>query len=56
MAKSKRPIGKTYEITADDLASHSIEELIDRGIRFDIAYEDDEEPEEPEEEGEECVY
>lgn len=53
MAKSKRPIGKTYEITADDLASYSIEELIDRGIRFNLA---DEEDEEPAEEGEEDVY
>lgn len=43
MKKSKRPIGKVYEVTMEELTSHSIEELIDRGQRFIIVDKADEE-------------
>lgn len=41
MKKLKRFVGKVYEITVDELVSNSIEDLIDKGVRFTVINEEE---------------
>lgn len=51
MRKSKRLVGKVCEITMEELTFQSLEELIDRGVRFTIVDKEEKEEEVDDEDG-----